>query len=76
MTLPSQMRGLLLVSDGYTRTPSAAALEAMEPYLEPGSIAVPEPGPTQALIKVSLASINPSDIAFIKGQYGQPRVKG
>ncbi|RWB76064.1 MAG: NADH oxidoreductase [Mesorhizobium sp.] len=76
MTLPSQMRGLLLVGDGYTRKPSAAALEAMEPYLQPGSIAVPEPGPTQALIKVSLASINPSDIAFIKGQYGQPRVKG
>ena len=76
MTLPSQMRGLLLVGDGYTKTPSAAALEAMEPYLEPGSIAVPVPGPTQALIKVSLASINPSDIAFIKGQYGQPRVKG
>lgn len=76
MTLPSQMRGLLLVGDGYTKMPSAAALEAMEPYLEPGSITVPEPGPTQALIKVSLASINPSDIAFIKGQYGQPRVKG
>ncbi|MBZ9987940.1 zinc-binding dehydrogenase [Mesorhizobium sp. BH1-1-5] len=76
MALPSEMRGLLLVGHGYTRTPSAAALEAMEPYLRPGSIAVPEPGPTQALIKVSLASINPSDIAFIKGQYGQPRVKG
>ncbi|WP_434723917.1 zinc-binding dehydrogenase [Mesorhizobium sp. RIZ17] len=76
MTLPSQMRGLLLVGDGYARTPSAAALEAMEPYLQPGSIAVPAPGPSQALIKVSLASINPSDIAFIKGQYGQPRVKG
>jgi NADPH:quinone reductase-like Zn-dependent oxidoreductase len=76
MTLPSQMRGLLLVGDGYARTPSTAALEAMEPYLQLGNIAVPEPGPTQALIKVSLASINPSDIAFIKGQYGQPRVKG
>ena len=76
MALPSEMKGLLLVGDGYTRTPSAAALEAMEPYLQPGSIAVPTPGPTQALIKVSLAAINPSDIAFIKGQYGQPRVKG
>ncbi|MEZ2332638.1 zinc-binding dehydrogenase [Mesorhizobium sp. RCC_202] len=76
MALPSEMKGLLLVGDGYTRTPSAAALEAMEPYLQPGSIAVPTPGPTQALIKVSLASINPSDIAFIKGQYGQPRVQG
>ncbi|SFO15553.1 NADPH:quinone reductase [Mesorhizobium sp. NFR06] len=76
MTLPSEMKGLLLVGEGYTRTPSPGALEATEPYLQPGSIAVPVPGPTQALVKVSLASVNPSDVAFIKGQYGQPRVKG
>ncbi|ANT53481.1 zinc-binding dehydrogenase [Mesorhizobium amorphae] len=76
MAIPSEMKALLLVGDGYTRTPSGFALEAMEPYLEPGDISVPAPGPTQVLIKVSLASINPSDIAFIKGQYGQPRVKG
>ncbi|TIN31679.1 MAG: NADH oxidoreductase [Mesorhizobium sp.] len=76
MTVPSEMNALLLVGDGYTRTPSGSVLEAMEPYLEPGSIAMPTPGPTQVLIKVSLASINPSDIAFIKGQYGQPRVRG
>ncbi|OBQ59339.1 zinc-binding dehydrogenase [Mesorhizobium erdmanii] len=76
MTIPSEMKALLLVGDGYTKTPSGSALEAMEPYLEPGSIAVPVPGPSQVLIKVSLASINPSDVAFIKGQYGQPRAKG
>ena len=76
MAIPSEMKALLLVGDGYTRTPSGFALEAMEPYLEPGDIAVPSPGPTQVLIKVSLASINPSDVAFIKGQYGQPRAKG
>ncbi|MBZ9695183.1 MULTISPECIES: zinc-binding dehydrogenase [unclassified Mesorhizobium] len=76
MTIPSEMKALLLVGDGYTSTPSGSALEAMEPYLEPGSIPVPAPGPGQVLIKVSLASINPSDVAFIKGQYGQPRVMG
>lgn len=76
MTIPSQMKALLLAGDGYARTPSGSVLEAMEPYVEPGSIAVPTPGPTQVLIKVSLASINPSDVAFIKGQYGQPRAKG
>ncbi|MER9655395.1 zinc-binding dehydrogenase [Mesorhizobium sp. M0152] len=76
MTIPSQMKALLLVGDGYARTPSGSVLEAMEPYVEAGSIAVPTPGPTQVLIKVSLASINPSDVAFIKGQYGQPRAKG
>jgi NADPH:quinone reductase-like Zn-dependent oxidoreductase len=76
MTIPSEMKALLLVGDGYTRTPTGSVLEAMEPYLQPGSIAVPAPGPTQVLIKVSLASINPSDVMFVKGQYGQPRVKG
>lgn len=76
MTIPSEMKALLLVDDGYTRTPTGSVLEAMEPYLQPGSIAVPAPGPTQVLIKVSLASINPSDVMFVKGQYGQPRAKG
>jgi NADPH:quinone reductase-like Zn-dependent oxidoreductase len=39
-------------------------------------IAVPRPGPSQVLIKVRLASINPSDVVFIQGRYGQPRVRG
>lgn len=76
MAIPSEMKALLLTGDGYTRTPSGSVLEAMEPYLQPGSIAVPAPGPTQVLIKVSLASINPSDVMFVKGMYGQPRAKG
>lgn len=76
MTLPSEMNALLLVGDGYTKAPSGAALEAMEPYVAPGRIGVPTPGPSQLLIKVHLASINPSDVMFVKGMYGQPRVKG
>jgi NADPH:quinone reductase-like Zn-dependent oxidoreductase len=76
MAIPSEMKALLLTGDGYTRTPTGTVLEAMEPYLQPGSIGVPTPGPSQVLIKVGLASINPSDIMFIKGQYGQPRAKG
>ena len=31
MAIPSEMKALLLVGDGYTRTPSGFALEAMEP---------------------------------------------
>ncbi len=76
MAIPSEMKALLLTGDGYTRTPTGTVLEAMEPYLQPGSIGVPTPGPSQVLIKVGLASINPSDVMFIKGQYGQPRAKG
>lgn len=76
MTLPTTMNALLLKNEGYAREHSGTVLEAMGPYVEPGQIAVPEPGPTQVLIKVKLASINPSDVMFLKGLYGQPRKQG
>lgn len=76
MTIPSEMNALLLVGEGYERKTIGSRLEAMEPYVEPGRIGVPEPTGRQVLIKVSLAAINPSDVMFIKGAYGQPRVKG
>ncbi|MEZ5810314.1 MAG: zinc-binding dehydrogenase [Rhizobiaceae bacterium] len=76
MTQPQQMKALLLNGEGYTRQPSGTALEALAPYVTAGTIEVPRPNPGQALIKVALASVNPSDVMFIKGMYGQPRVKG
>ncbi|MBX3578876.1 MAG: zinc-binding dehydrogenase [Rhizobiaceae bacterium] len=75
MTLPAEMDALLLTGDGYA-APSPSHLEAMEPYVAAGRIGVPSPAATQLLIKVSLASINPSDVMFIKGMYGQPRAQG
>lgn len=76
MAMPQEMNALLLKNDGYASAPSGTALEAMEPYVEQSVISVPSPGPTQVLIKVSLASINPSDVMFLKGLYGQPRRQG
>jgi NADPH:quinone reductase-like Zn-dependent oxidoreductase len=76
MAIPAEMRALLQKHDGYASTPSGSVLEAMEPYVEPGVVRVPTPKPSQLLIKVSLASINPSDVMFVKGMYGQPRQKG
>lgn len=76
MAIPSEMKALLLKHDGYASVPSGTVLEAMEPYVDYASMTVPSPKPTQLLIKVGLASINPSDVMFIKGMYGQPRVKG
>ena len=76
MALPTEMKALLLKGDGYATTPSGSVLEAMEPYVEQGTIGVPSPKPTKLLIKVKLASINPSDVMFVKGLYGQPRAKG
>jgi len=76
MTPPATMKALVLTQDGYARAPSGSTLEAMEPYVTPAGLPVPAPGPAQVLIKVSLAAINPSDVMFIKGLYGQPRRKG
>lgn len=76
MTLPDDMQALVLNHDGFAPTKSGSVLEALEPYVTLARIGVPQPGPGQVLVKVSLASINPSDVMFIKGQYGQPRVKG
>ncbi|TKT77569.1 zinc-binding dehydrogenase [Aquamicrobium sp. LC103] len=76
MTLPAEMNALLLKNDGYASQHSGTVLEAMEPYVERGRIGVPQPGESQVLVKVRLASINPSDVMFIKGLYGQPRRQG
>ncbi len=76
MTLPATMKALLLKGDGYAVQPSGTVLEAMEPYVEAATIAVPQPEEGQVLVKVRLASINPSDVMFIKGMYGQPRKQG
>jgi NADPH:quinone reductase-like Zn-dependent oxidoreductase len=76
MTLPATMTALLLKNDGYASTPSGTVLEALDPYVAQATIDVPRPEGRQVLVKVKLASINPSDVMFIKGMYGQPRVQG
>ena len=76
MTLPTSMNALILKQDGYGVTRTGAAIETLEPYLDYGSLPVPKPGPGEVLIRVRMASVNPSDLYFIKGEYGQPRVKG
>lgn len=76
MSLPADMKALLLNDEGYTTKPSGSVLEAMTPYVTEGRIEVPQPTGSQVLIKVALASINPSDVMFIKGMYGQPRKQG
>jgi len=74
--IPTRMFALVQKGDGYSGTSEGPSITTLEPYLEVGEIAVPEPGPDQLLIRVRAASVNPSDLHFIKGEYGQPCVKG
>ncbi|MCU0790184.1 MAG: zinc-binding dehydrogenase [Nitratireductor sp.] len=76
MTIPQTMRALVLKHDGYSGTSEGPAIKTLEPYLEERQIAVPQPGPGEVLVEVGLGGINPSDLHFIKGEYGRPRVKG
>jgi NADPH:quinone reductase-like Zn-dependent oxidoreductase len=71
-----QMQALLLKNGGYSDRPDDVRLPSLEPYLELSTIDVPQPSGTQVLIRVALSPINPADIMFMKGLYGQPRMKG
>lgn len=76
MNIPATMHALVLKQDGYSATAEGPAIKTLEPYLAAVEIAVPQPGPGQVLLKVGLGGINPSDLHFIKGEYGIARVKG
>lgn len=76
MTLPATMKALVQRHDGYANTSTGLELADAADWLEAAEIPVPKPGPGQALIRVALSCINPSDIHFVKGEYGQPRRKG
>ncbi|WP_171125079.1 MULTISPECIES: alcohol dehydrogenase catalytic domain-containing protein [unclassified Ruegeria] len=74
--LPSKMFAVIQTHDGYSDTASGPFIDDAADWLAEADLPVPVPGPGQVLIKLRASSVNPSDIHFIKGEYGQPRVKG
>ncbi len=76
MTLPTTMFALIQKHDGYSGTSEGPVIDALDPYVEAAQIPLPDLKEGQVLIRLSMAAVNPSDIHFIKGEYGQPRVKG
>ncbi|MCL4745246.1 MAG: alcohol dehydrogenase catalytic domain-containing protein [Burkholderiaceae bacterium] len=76
MSRPENMQALVLRQDGFSGTTSGLAITDLDALVALDRIAVPTPGPGQVLIKVALAPVNPSDLHFLKGEYGQPRRRG
>ncbi|MEX0282073.1 MAG: zinc-binding dehydrogenase [Arenibacterium sp.] len=74
----TEMFGLLLRESGFAEKTGFAGntLERPGDFLELSRLPRPVPGPGQVVIKVRRAAINPSDIAFVQGFYGQKRVQG
>lgn len=76
MTLPTTMTALVLRDAGYATEPSVDMPHDLTPYLDLTEMPVPQPEPGQALVRVTHAAVNPSDLMFVAGLYGQPRIKG
>ncbi|MEL6784272.1 MAG: zinc-binding dehydrogenase [Pseudomonadota bacterium] len=71
------MKSLILKNGGYAKEqPDNIVLKDMVPFVEYGDLPEPEPEKGEVKVKVSLASVNPSDEMFIQGLYGQSRVQG
>ncbi|GMV02460.1 MAG: zinc-binding dehydrogenase [Burkholderiaceae bacterium] len=76
MTLPDDMQALVLLQAGYASAPAGAEPAALTELVALQRVPVPRPGPGQVLVKVALSPINPSDLLYVAGTYGQPRVRG
>ncbi|MER0238310.1 zinc-binding dehydrogenase [Fulvimarina sp. MAC8] len=74
--LPSKMKALVLDHDGYAETLEGPTLDDLSKWTSLKEIDVPKPGPRGVVVKMALANVNPSDIHYIKGEYGKPREKG
>ncbi len=76
MSLPASMFAIVQTHSGYSRTATGPSIDNTADWLTEAEIPVPEPGPGEVLVKLRMSSVNPSDIHFIKGEYGTPRTKG
>ncbi len=76
MALPATTKALALRAGGYAAGPMAAVPERMGDHVELAELPLPTLKPGQVLIEVIMAPVNPSDLFFVQGSYGQPRVQG
>ncbi len=76
MTHPATTLALALRDGGFAKTPMPQIPAALAPFLELRQVALPPLAAGQVSIRVTAAPVNPSDLFFVQGSYGQPRVQG
>ena len=75
-TSPATTLALSLREGGFASAPTPQTPDSLTPHLELTEVALPAPAPGQVVIEVILSPVNPSDLFFVQGGYGQPRVQG
>ncbi|BDA83295.1 NADH oxidoreductase [Aureimonas sp. SA4125] len=76
MTPPETMKALVVTGEGYAGTSTGLGIAQAGDWLELREIPVPKATGRNVLVRIGLANVNPSDVHFIKGEYGQPRRRG
>lgn len=74
--IPTQMNAVVQLEDGYSGRSEGPIIDDAADYVKDAVLDMPEVGDKQVLIKMMTSVVNPSDLHFIKGEYGQPRRKG
>lgn len=76
MTRSNDMQALVPLHDGYARASRSPQFVNPTDLLALRRIPLPQPASSQLLVEVALSPVNPSDLLFISGEYGQPRLRG
>ena len=76
MSYPAKTLALSLREGGFASQPTPQTPDSLTPYLELAEVDLPAPAAGQVVIEVILSPVNPSDLFFVQGGYGQPRVQG
>jgi NADPH:quinone reductase-like Zn-dependent oxidoreductase len=74
--LPSHTQALTLREGGFAAGPVPQVPDSLGPHLALADFALPPLRPGQVLVRVAMAPVNPSDLFYIQGGYGQPRTAG
>jgi len=77
MSVPSSITALVQKQHGYNPEPDGHIhFDSFEPYVELQEIDTPDLANEHVLVEMTMAAVNPSDLHFLKGEYGQPRQLG